>query len=200
MRAILRRLPVACALVVASWPTGCVTDSSLREVETGDHVERTELNDAQVAGILLAMHEQRIAQAKAAMPRLSDPAVQAYAREMMQDHAASNEELRLLLEASGIAPEESMLGVDMAHAAEDVTSLVDGSAESTIDREYIDGQAAMHAYVIRTINDRLLPPTQSPQLRKALESTLARLRTQLEAAQQLQERMVERTRSASLDP
>lgn len=186
---------LAAALAVASCASGCAADAGVRE--TVEEADQTSLSDAEIAAILMGVHEQRVAQAKAAIPKLSDPAVKAFAQHMASDHAATQEELRLLFEAIGVEPEDSNAAMELRQASNDVTELLEDSPQASADADYIDGQIAMHTFVIHTIDKRLTPAARHPELLRALTSTRAQFAAHLEEAEKLQMMLTERKRSAS---
>lgn len=185
---------LAAAVAVASCASGCAADAGVRE--TVDDTESTSLSDAEIAAILMGVHEQRVAQAKAAIPKLSDPAVKAFAQHMASDHAATQEELSQIFEAIGIVPEDSNTAMELRQASNDVSELLEASPQASADADYIDGQIAMHTFVIHTIDKRLTPVARHPELVRALTSTRAQFAAHLEEAEKLQMMLTERKRSA----
>ncbi len=186
---------LAAAVTVASCASGCAADAGVRET-VDDTEQDTSLTDSEIAAILMGVHEQRVAQAKAAIPKLTDPAVKAFAQHMASDHAATQEELSLLLEAIGIVPEDSNAAMELRQASNDVTELLESSPQASADADYIDGQIAMHTFVIHTIDKRLTPVARHPELVRALTSTRAQFAAHLEEAEKLQMMLTERKRSA----
>lgn len=187
---------LAGAFAVASCAIGCAADAGLRE--TVEETEQTSLTDAEIAQIVLGVHEQRIAQAKDALPKLVDPAVRAFAEHMARDHAATREELGLLFEAVGIVPEDSSAAMELRQATDDVSAVLDNSSGPSIDADYLDGQIAMHTFVIHTIDQRLTPVAKNRELIRILVNTRAQFAAHLEEAEKLQLMLTERKRTASL--
>ncbi|NUO47704.1 MAG: DUF4142 domain-containing protein [Polyangiaceae bacterium] len=167
--------------------------------ETVDDTEDTSLSDSEIAAIVLGVHEQRVAQAKAAIPKLSDPAIKSFAQHLASDHAATQEELSLLFETIGITPEDSNAAMELRQASNDVSELLESSPQASADADYIDGQIAMYTFVIHTIDKRLTPVARHPELVRALTNTRAQFAQHLEEAEKLQMMLTERKRSASVE-
>ncbi len=192
------RAPAAAlvGLAVAACAMGCAQRAEPREPMT-PVATPARLTDGEIARVLLTVHEESVAQAKAASPRLSHPDVQLFAQTLRDEHEKGWEELMLVLDASAIEPEESEMVLELRQASLEIEGLVDDAAPSQVDAEFIQAESALLSYMVSLLEARLIDDAEDAGLRANLKVWRNRMRAQLEDAQRLGVMLSDRSRMAA---
>lgn len=185
-------------LCVACCVTGCASEVVVRDPT--DEQRGVQLSDGEIARIMLTIHEETVAQARAVTPRLRSAEVQAFADSLRTDHESGWEELTLVLDAASIEPLECDEVIELRQASLDVESLVGDAPRARVDEEFIQAQSALLSYVATVFDARLLSDAQNAALRANLKTWRNRIQRELEEAQRLRELLTERSRSARFTP
>jgi putative membrane protein len=109
-----------------------------------------------------------------------DPRVQAFARDMIRDHARLTEDLRQAARASGLEVPGSGLSGDQAA----LLSSLQGLRGAEFDRTYARQQVLAHTQAA-AVEESFGDAGADPKLRKAAEAALPTIKDHLKAAQQL---------------
>lgn len=129
-------------------------------------------NDAQIAHIAYTAGQIDIDAGKQALAKSHDPAVRAFAEEMVRDHAAVNDKALALVGKLGVKPEANPTSTALsAQAAQKHAELarLEGAA---FDRAYVANEVAYHATVNGALRDLLIPSATNGELKSLLETGL----------------------------
>lgn len=128
--------------------------------------------DAQIAHIAYTAGQIDVDAGKQALAKSKNPAVRAFAEEMVRDHAAVNDKALALVKKLGVTPEanatSSALSAQAAQKHDELARL-DGAA---FDRAYVANEVAYHATVNGALRDVLIPSATNGELKSLLETGL----------------------------
>jgi putative membrane protein len=129
-----------------------------------------DLSDGQILTVANTLNAGEVEQAQAALPRLVDENVQAFANDMVTEHTAAQQDLQ------SFAQTHSELATQLANrGAANVAALTAAPAES-VDALYIDQQVSAHGEALQLI-DQLIDAVDAP----LLEAQLVTLRSSVAA-------------------
>ena len=129
-------------------------------------------NDAQIAHIAYTAGQIDIAAGKQALAKSKDPAVRAFAEEMVRDHSAVNEQALALVKKLGVTPEANGTSTALsaqAKAEEQRLAALDGAA---FDKAYVANEVAYHKTVNGALAGTLIPSADNAELKSLLETGL----------------------------
>jgi putative membrane protein len=161
------------------------TDNDDTDNDDTDNDNQTALSDAQIAHVVRTADSGEIAQANAAMPRLTNATVQAFAQRMIDEHTANLQQLDDLVASLDITPLPSDVSQRLQDASDRIVAELGDAAPSAADEVYMRSQVAVHTQVLDLIDDRLLVDVDDNALRSFLQQTRAAVQQHLQQAQDL---------------
>ncbi|MBA4141970.1 MAG: DUF4142 domain-containing protein [Nitrosospira sp.] len=149
-------------------------------------VSAADLNDAEIAGIVVAANEVDIEAGRYAQTKSTNEEVKAYAHRMVGEHTDVNESAKKLVSKLGIKPEETTTSLGLK--AEGKANLIkfrvlDGE---NFDKSYISEEIELHRKVIDVVDKKLLPSAKNEELKAMLKQVRPSLVSHLEHAQKVQ--------------
>ncbi len=145
------------------------------------------LTDGGIAAILSAADQAEIQPSQLAQQRAQNAQVREFAQRMVTDHTALSDSLRALTQRQNITPQENALSRQLQAQTDSVRQRLQGLSGAEFDREYMQYMVQSHQMTLNTIDQRLLPSAQNPQLRTAIEQQVRpAVANHLRDAQQLQ--------------
>jgi putative membrane protein len=131
-----------------------------------------DLNDAEIAHIAYTAGQIDIDAANLALSKSKNQEILDFAKNMLDDHTAVNDQALALLKKLNVTPEDNDTSkslVTAATAEKAKLSALDGAA---FDKAYIDNEVAYHKTVNAALESTLIPATQSTELKALLETGL----------------------------
>jgi putative membrane protein len=143
--------------------------------------------DASIFAYLTAANNGEIAEGSLAERMATNPAVKAFARQMVTDHRKMLQDGKSLATKLNVKPDTTNSDVsDLRKDAEStVRDLTKKRKGADWDRAYIDKQVDAHQKVIDHIND-FIRSAQSPELRSMLQQALPKVQQHLASAKDIQ--------------
>jgi putative membrane protein len=120
-----------------------------------------------------------------AVNRAVVPAAQDYAQAMIAMHTGAQERQNALVSSLGITPSTSALSARLSEDAARVRTTLESADALDFDLLYIRSQVDLHARVLLTIDEQLLPNVTEELLRADLLVTRTEVATHLAQAQTL---------------
>lgn len=146
-------------------------------------------SDPQIAEIVTTANTGEINAGKLAESKAKNAKVKEFAKDMIKEHTAVNQQVAALAKKTKMSPAESdtskMLKDD---AAKEATSLK-GMSGAGFDKAYIDSQVDDHEKVLQTIDAMLLPNAKDADLKAMLQKVRPSVASHLEHAKTLQASM-----------
>ena len=130
-------------------------------------------SDAQVAHIAYTAGVIDIAAGRQALTKSSNPAVRAFAGEMVRDHQAVNDQALALARKLGITPEDNPTSGALKAAADEEMSRLSPLKGASFDRAYVANEVAFHRTVNESLRTTLIPAARNGELKALLQTGLA---------------------------
>jgi len=154
----------------------------------GGSMDVSSLNDAQLAAVIQAIHQDQLQEAQLAEQRAASPEVKRYARDMVTSHRNIMNENQSVLSQARITPSDNAVSQQLRTESQNEMSTLEGLRGHDFDREYLDEQIRDHNKAIELV-DRIIPNIKNPQLKAHLQNARTRLETHLREAERLQQKM-----------
>lgn len=177
----------------------CGSDASDQAVEEATIPEATEqpaaemgapaLSDPQIAHIAVTANTIDVETAELAESRAESPDVQAFARTMITDHTAVNEQAAALAQRLGVTPEANQVSSSLQSDADAARSRLEGLDGAAFDRAYIDREVEYHQAVLDALDDTLIPAATNAELKGLLEQVRPAIQAHLDHARSLQSQL-----------
>lgn len=145
-----------------------------------------ELNDAQIAAIVVAANQIDIDAGKLAESKSPNPEVKAFAHRLIGEHTDVNKQATDLATKLKITPEESTISRALKSDAKRNTERLKKLSGKDFDKLYVADEVAFHQQVLNAMDNKLLPNAQNEEL-KAL---LVKVRPALVAHQEHAEKLL----------
>jgi predicted outer membrane protein len=143
------------------------------------------LSDAQIILVIDTLNAGEVEVAFAALPRLTEPAVEAFAEQMITAHGAAREANSQLAQATNITPAPSQLQLDLKAMADAQVLAFQTSPAPALDAPYIDSQVMMHTDAL-TLANQLFAAADNAQLRAEIAGLIPAITAHLNEAQAIQ--------------
>ncbi len=130
------------------------------------------LTDAQIAQIAVTAGTVDIDNAKVAVERAQSKSVREFARDMIKDHTAINNQALALVKKLGVTPEDSDASQTLAKQGVEKRDELSKLSGAAFDRAYADNEVAYHKSVDNTLAKQLIPDASNPQLKSFLKTGL----------------------------
>jgi putative membrane protein len=168
---MIRKLALcsAAALLIAAGPTLAADGPS----------------DAQIAHIAYTAGQIDVAAGQQALAKSHDKKVREFARTMVRDHAAVNDQALALLKKLGVAPEANATSEALTRQAEEQARRLNGLSGTAFDKAYAENEVAFHRTVNGALSQTLIPNADNAELKSLLETGLALFQEHQEHAEHL---------------
>ncbi|MEP6604870.1 MAG: DUF4142 domain-containing protein [Nitrosospira sp.] len=150
-------------------------------------VHSADLNDAQIAHIVVTANTVDIEAGNLAKNKASHKDVQGYAHRMIEDHTDVNKQATDLATKLKVTPQDNAISKDLrADGKKNLDKLNGLMKGSEFDKAYIDGEVKLHKQVIEVVDKKLVPDAKNEDLKALLIKVRPALVSHLEHAKQLQ--------------
>jgi putative membrane protein len=129
-------------------------------------------NDAQIAHIAYTADVIDVAAAKQALAKSQNPAVRAFAEEMVRDHTAVNDRAIALVTRLKVTPQPNATSTSLTEAADAKRAELDKLTGAAFDRAYVQNEVAYHRTVNGALGGTLIPNARNPELKALLQTGL----------------------------
>ena len=127
-------------------------------------------NDAQIAHIAYTAGKIDVDAGKQALAKSHNPAVRAFAEEMVRDHAAVNDKALALVTKLGVTPEANATSTALSAQAAQKHAELDKLDGAAFDRAYVANEVAYHNTVNGALRGLLIPSANNGELKSLLET------------------------------
>ena len=128
--------------------------------------------DPQIAHIAFTAGTIDIAAAKQALAKSKNPKVIAFAKEMVEDHAAVNDQALALCKKLAVTPEPNPTSLALQTAAEAKRADYAKLSGAAFDKAYAVNEVAYHKAVNGALADTLIPDARNADLKGLLQTAL----------------------------
>ncbi len=155
--------------------------------------QRSGLNDARIAAMVLAANNTDISYARVALTvtrenegtRAERPDVKAFAQRMLTDHTGVNSSVNALLNKLEVAPEDNQASLDFRDESANRRDEMRELMGYTFDSTYIENEVAYHIKFLATIDSVLVPASRNAELKKLLTDVRPAVAAHLAHAEQV---------------
>jgi putative membrane protein len=150
------------------------------------------LSDAEVASVAVVANQIDIEYAEIAQKRSKNADVLKFAETMKNDHTAVIGQAAALAKKLGVTPKDNAVSQKLLADAKKTKAALNSASKKSFDKAYIDNEVAYHKAVIGAVESLLIPETDNAELKELLQNVLPALKTHLEHATMLQNKMAKK--------
>ena len=131
-----------------------------------------ELNDLEIAHVAYTADTIDIRYAHLALAISNNPAVLDFARTMIRDHTAVNEQALALLQKLNVGPEDTFLSRQLNEQAEQLIAEMSDLSGAAFDRRYAENELGYHKFVNGAVGTIFIPNAKNAELKALLKAGL----------------------------
>ena len=145
-----------------------------------------EINDAQIAAIVVTANQVDIDAGTLAVSRAADARVKAFGKQMVTDHTGVNQQASALVTKLGVQPEDNATAQSLKSAgAENVRQLTTLQA-TAFDKAYVAHEVTYHQQVLDALDKTLIPGAKNQELKALLVKVRPAFAAHLQHAKEVQ--------------
>jgi putative membrane protein len=144
------------------------------------------LNDEQIAAIVVAANQVDIDAGKAAESKSSNSEVKAFAHRVVSEHTDVNKQATALVTKLKVTPEENAISKGLLSDGRKNLDRLNKLKGKSFDKTYIYQEVVFHKQVLDVIDNKLLPAAQNEELKALLVKVRPAVAAHLEHAEKLQ--------------
>jgi len=152
----------------------------------GSAVSAQQVNDAQIASIVVTANQVDIDAGKFASGRATNPEVKKFADLMVTDHTAVNKSAVDLATRLKVTPEDNPTSQNLKSGGESNLKNLKGLKGAAFDRAYVEHEVAYHQAVLDAVDKTLIPGAKNEELKALLVKTRPAFVAHLEHAKHVQ--------------
>lgn len=145
--------------------------------------------EGQIAAVVIAANDGEIQQGNAAATRATSGDVRSFAQMMVSDHTAALTAARDTFTRLGITPQENDVTATLRSTTPQTITNLNTYNGAAFDRAYIRHQVDLHQWLLRALDESLIPSARTPELRALLTTQRGAVAQHLEQARQLSGRL-----------
>jgi len=131
-----------------------------------------ELNDLQIAHVAYVADNIDIRYAHLALAISSNPAIHEFARTMIRDHTAVNEQALALLKKLDAQPQDNFLSKQLAANSEKLVDEMSQLRGAAFDKRYAENELAYHKAVNDLVGNTFIPNIDNAEVKTLFEAGL----------------------------
>tara|TARA_Y100001934_G_C12193657_1_gene697687 strand:- start:42 stop:596 length:555 start_codon:yes stop_codon:yes gene_type:complete len=166
MKVNLKTLIVAGVFAVIGM-TGCTT-----AMAGGAAKSPADLNDLQIAHVAYTADNIDIRYAHLALAISTNPKIHEFARTMIRDHTAVNEQALALLQKLNAAPQDNFLSRQLIENSEKLVDEMSKLRGAAFDRRYAENELAYHKAVNGIVANDFIPNIENADVKALFEAGL----------------------------
>ena len=131
-----------------------------------------DLNDLEIAHVAYTADLIDIRYAHLALAISKNPAIHEFARTMIRDHAAVNEQALALVTKLDVAPQDNFLSQQLGTGADQLVLEMSHLHGAAFDRRYAENELAYHQAVNGLVEGSFIPNIENPEVKALFEKAL----------------------------
>ena len=131
-----------------------------------------ELNDLQIAHVAYVADNIDIRYAHLALAISSNPAIHEFARTMIRDHTAVNEQALELLKKLNAQPQDNFLSKQLTANSEKLVDEMSQLRGTAFDKRYAENELAYHKAVNDLVGNAFIPNIENAEVKSLFEAGL----------------------------
>jgi putative membrane protein len=149
-------------------------------------VSAQDVNDAQIASIVVTANQVDIDAGKLATTQASSPEVKKFGQQMVTDHTGVNKQAVDLVTRLKVTPEDNPTSKSLKAGGEENVKNLKGLKGAAFDKAYVDHEVAYHQSVLDAVDKTLIPGAKNAELKALLEKVRPAFVAHLEHAKHIQ--------------
>lgn len=145
-----------------------------------------EINDAQIASIVVTANQVDIDAGKLAAAKASDPEVKKFAQLMVTDHTGVNKSAVDLATKLKVTPEDNPTSKSIKSGGDENIAKLKTLQGAAFDEAYVDHEVAYHQQVLDAVDKTLIPGAKNAELKALLVKVRPAFVAHLEHAKHVQ--------------
>lgn len=131
-----------------------------------------ELNDLEIAHVAYTADNIDIRYAHLALAISENPAIHEFARTMIRDHEAVNEQALALLQKLNAQPQDNFLSQQLEAGADELVDEMSKLRGAAFDKRYAENELAYHKAVNDLVENTFIPNIDHPEVKALFEQGL----------------------------
>ena len=132
----------------------------------------TKLNDLEMTHVAVTASNIDIAYAHLALALSENPKIRKFAKTMIRDHSAVNEQVFALARKLGVTAQDNDLSRQLLAQAQETKDELNRLRGSEFDRRYAANEAAYHQVVNGVVQNDFIPNIENDEVRAAFQGAL----------------------------
>ena len=153
---------------------------------TGAAASAQDINDAQIASIVVTANQVDIDAGKLAATKATDPEVKKFAQTMVTDHTGVNKQATALVTKLKVKPEDNATSKSLYDGGKENVTKLKTLKGKEFDKAYIDHEVAYHQAVLDAVDKTLIPGAKNEELKALLVKVRPAFVAHLEHAKHVQ--------------
>ena len=146
--------------------------SACQSVATVSAQDPAALNDLEIAHVAYTADNIDIRYAHLALAISQNPAIHEFARTMIRDHTAVNEQALALLQKLGADPQDNFLSQSLEQGAAEIINEMSALRGSDFDKRYAENELAYHKAVNDLVENAFIPNIENGEVKALFETGL----------------------------
>ena len=135
-------------------------------------IAQDQMNDLQIAHTAYTAGQLDIRYAHLALAISNNPAVIEFARTMIRDHTAVNEQALALLQKLDVGPQDNFLSRQLNEQAEQLIAEMSDLSGAAFDRRYAENELGYHRAVNGLVEGTFIPNIDNAEVKALFEQAL----------------------------
>ncbi len=149
-------------------------------------VSAQNINDAQIASIVVTANQVDIDAGKLASSKATNPEVKKFGQLMVTDHTGVNKSATELVTKLKVKPEDNPTAQSIKKGGDENLANLKKLKGAAFDKAYVDHEVAYHQQVLDAVDKTLIPSAQNAELKALLVKVRPAFVAHLEHAKQVQ--------------
>ncbi|WP_282605754.1 DUF4142 domain-containing protein [Pelagibius sp. Alg239-R121] len=146
--------------------------SAVAWINPGTAASPEELNDLEIAHVAYTADSIDIRYAHLALAISKNPKIHEFARTMIRDHTAVNEEALALLQELKVAPKDNFLSQKLTSDSDALVAEMSALSGAAFDKRYAENELGYHKAVNGLVEKTFIPNIETPQVKELFVKAL----------------------------
>jgi putative membrane protein len=155
-------------------------------VAWGSAASAQQINDAQIAAIVVTANQVDIDAGKLAASQSTNADVKSFGEQMVSAHTGVNKSATELVTKLKVTPEDNPTSQQLKSGGEENVAKLKGLKGAAFDRAYVDHEVAYHQAVLDALDKTLIPNAKNAELKALLVKVRPAFVAHLEHAKHIQ--------------
>jgi putative membrane protein len=155
-------------------------------VAWGSAAYAQQINDAQIAAIVVTANQVDIDAGKLAASQSTNADVKSFGEQMVSAHTGVNKSATELVTKLKVTPEDNPTSQQLKSGGEENVAKLKGLKGAAFDRAYVDHEVAYHQAVLDALDKTLIPNAKNAELKALLVKVRPAFVAHLEHAKHIQ--------------